>query len=194
MTAEPHADPNEEAELYIDDAEHRMHSAVDSLDRDLAGYRTGRASTALVDRIMVDYYDTPTPLNQMATIAAPEPRLLTIRPWDQSRGVIGKIEKAILASNLGLTPSNDGSMIRLPIPALTAERREELIRLVHRRAEEGRVAIRNVRRDTLHEIDKLKLPEDDLFAARERIQKLTDKHIKLVDEHGERKSAEIREV
>jgi ribosome recycling factor len=188
------ADLVEEAELHIDDAEHRMDSAIDTLDRDLDGFRTGRASTALVDRLIVDYYDTPTPLMQMATVSAPEPRLLTIRPWDQTKGILGKIEKAIQASNLGLTPSNDGHIIRLPIPPLTSERREELIRLVHKRVEEARVAIRNVRRDVLHEIDRLKLPEDNAHDARDRVQALTDKHIKLADEHGERKSAEIREV
>jgi len=176
----------------MDDAEHRMQSAIGSLDHDLAGFRTGRASTALVDRLSVEYYGTPTPLQQMATIAAPEPRLLTIRPWDPS--ALGKIEKAILASNLGLTPSNDGQLIRLPIPALTAERREELIKLVAKRVEEARVAIRNVRRDLLHDLDGLEMPEDDERWTKDRVQSLTDRMIKLAEEHGERKTAEIREV
>ncbi len=179
-------------EALMADAKHRMHGAVESLDHDLAGYRTGRASTNLVDRLVVDYYGAPTPLNQMATISAPEPRLITIRPWDQS--ALANIEKAILASDLGLTPGNDGQLIRLPIPALTEERREELAKVVSARAEEARVAVRNVRRDTLHHLDPLDLPEDRLYGLKEEVQKQTDKYVAEIDQHLERKLAEIREV
>jgi len=183
-----------EADGHLLEAEHRMGLAVDALDHDLAGFRTGRASTALVDRLMVEYYGTPTPLQQMATISTPDPRQITIRPWDQNQNVIRGIEKAILAGNLGLTPSNDGQVIRLPIPALTADRRDELIKLAHRRVEEARVAIRNVRRDALHHLEKLDLTEDELRRFKDRAQALTDKHIKLAEDHGERKSAEIHDV
>jgi ribosome recycling factor len=174
------------------DAEHRMAGAIEALDHDLGGYRTGRAAPALVERLVVPYYGQPTPLNQMATIAAPEARLLTIRPWDPS--TLPAIEKAILASDLGLTPASDGQVIRLPIPTLTEERREELIKLAGRRVEEARVAVRNIRRDLLHHLESLELPEDELHRAKEEAQKLTDRYIKLADEHGERKAAEIREI
>lgn len=176
----------------MEDARHRMHGAIEALDDDLAGFRTGRASTALVDRLMVEYHGTPTPLMHMATIGTPEARLIAIRPWDRSALPI--IEKAILASDLGLTPSNDGQIIRLFIPQLTEERREELIRLASRRVEEARVAIRNVRRDLLHQLDDLELPEDELYRARDRAQELTDEFIALADEHGDHKAVEIREV
>ncbi len=173
------------------DAKNRMHGAIDALDEDLGGFRTGRASTALVDRLSVEYYGTPTPLNQMATITTPEPRLIVIRPWDQNSLPI--VEKAILASDLGLTPSNDGQVIRLTVPALTEERREELIKLTNKRVEEAKVAIRNVRRDLLHHLEDEDLPEDDLFRAKEEAQEATDEHIELADERGEQKAQEIRE-
>lgn len=176
----------------IKDAEQRMHGAIVSLDHDLAGFRTGRASTALIERIEVMYYGTKTPLSQMATLGAPEPRLLTIRPWDPT--VIPAIEKAVMASDLGLTPSNDGALVRLPIPALTAERREELIRLVSKRVEEAKVAIRNVRRDLITDLEDLELPEDELYDAKDQAQSITDKAIEQTDEHGDQKIAEIREV
>ena len=174
------------------DARQRMQGAIDSLDHDLDGFRTGRASTSLVDRIQVEYYGTPTPMNQVSTITAPEPRLIAIRPWD--RNALAAIEKAILASDLGLTPSNDGQVIRLPIPQLTEERREELIRLVNKRVEEARVAIRNVRRDLIHHLEQLELPEDEEYSAKEEAQELTDSHIAEADQHAEHKSEEIREV
>lgn len=174
------------------DARERMHGAVESLDHDLAGFRTGRASTNLVDRLTVEYYGTPTPLNQMATITAPEPRLITIRPWDQRS--LGTIEKAIMTSDLGLTPGNDGQVIRLQIPALTEERREDLVKQASRRAEEARVAVRNVRRDTLHHLDALDLPEDELYGLKDQVQDDTNAGIKEIDAHVERKIAEIREV
>ena len=176
----------------IQDARDRMKGAVDSLDHDLAGYRTGRASTALVDRLIVDYYGVPTPLNQMATLAAPEPRMITIRPWDQRS--LAAIDKAITASGIGITPSNDGQIIRLPIPPLSAERREELVKMAHRRAEEARVAIRNVRRDVIHDCDQLDLPEDEFHRVKDRVQHLTDQYVKEIEQHHERKIAEIREV
>ena len=179
-------------EDLLKDASDRMKGAVDSLDHDLAGYRTGRANTALVDRLVVDYYGSPTPLNQMSTISAPEPRLIVIRPWDAS--AMKNVEKAISASDLGLNPSSDGQVIRLTIPPLTAERREMLVKTVAGRAEEGRVAIRNVRRDVLHDLDDLELPEDESYGTKERVQEMTDAYIKEIDAHAERKSEEIREV
>ena len=176
----------------MEDARGRMKGAIDSLDHDLAGFRTGRASTALVDRLVVEYYGSPTPLNQMATISVPEPQLIAIRPYDPS--VISNVEKAIMASDLGLMPSNDGQVVRLNVPALTEERREELGRLVAKRVEEARVAIRNVRRDLIHHLDQEDLPEDELYQAKDEAQKLTDEYIALADEHGNRKAEEIREV
>lgn len=179
-------------EDLMKDAKERMHGAVESLDHDLAGFRTGRASTALVDRIEVDYYGNPTPLLQMSTISAPEPRLIVIRPWDQ--GALKVIEKALIASDLGINPSNDGQVIRIPIPALTEDRREELVRMASRRTEEARIAVRNVRRDILHDLDELELPEDDLYRAKERVQKATDRYVEEIDAHLERKIVEIREI
>lgn len=179
-------------EELIDDAKHRMESAVTSLDHDLAGFRTGRASTALIERLLVPYYGQPTPLNQLATLATPEARQITIRPWDAK--ALPMIEKAILQSDVGITPSNDGQIIRLNIPALTEQRREELIKLAQKRTEEARVAVRNVRRDILHHAKELKLPEDVLHDLEAEAQKLTDGIVKEIERHLERKSAEIREV
>ncbi len=176
----------------LKDARQRMESAIASLDEDLSGFRTGRASTHLVDKIHVEYYGVSTPLNQMAAISTPEARLILIRPWDQKS--IGAIEKAILASDLGLNPSNDGQAVRLAIPQLTEERRKDLIKLAQRRVEEAKVAIRNVRRDFLHHLDGLDLPEDQVRRDKDRIQELTDQFIKQADDHGARKAAEIREV
>jgi len=176
--------------------EDKMDKAVAALRSDLLVIRTGRASPALVEKLMVECYGSSMPLNQMATIAVPEPRLLTIRPWDIS--VIGNIEKAILKSDLGLTPNNDGKIIRLPIPALTDERRRDLSKMVSRRAEEARVAIRNLRRDGLKEIGDLQknkeISEDDFYKGKDDLQELTDDYIKKVDELGELKQAEIMEV
>jgi ribosome recycling factor len=180
-----------EQDLFTD-AKHRMDSAIHALDEDLAGFRTGRASTALVDRIHVDYYGASTPLNQLATIGTPEARLITIRPWDQKS--LGAIEKAITTSDLGLTPNNDGQVIRLNIPHLTEERRQELTKLAHKRVEDAKVAIRNVRRDLLHHLEGLDISEDQAKRAKERAQELTDEYIKSAEEHGQRKAAEIREV
>jgi ribosome recycling factor len=178
------------------DAEERMKGAITALEQNLATIRTGRASPALVERLSVEYYGTPTPLQQLATISAPEPRLLTIKPFDPSS--LKDIERGIMASDLGLTPNNDGKIIRLNIPPLTEERRKELIKVVHHRLEEARVAVRNIRRashDDLREFEKEKLiSEDDLKRGETDLQKLTDKYVEKVEEHGQRKEAEIKEI
>ncbi len=180
----------------LSETEQRMEKAIDALISDLVGFRTGRASPALVERLSVEYYGTSTPLNQLASIAVPEPRLLAIRPWDPSTLVA--IEKSILKSDLGLTPMNDGKMIRLAIPSLTEERRQELVKLVARRVEEARVAIRNLRRDaieTLREMEQEKIiSEDEMYRAKDDIQELTDKTIERAEEIGKQKEDEILEV
>jgi ribosome recycling factor len=178
------------------DAEHRMQSAVQALDRDLDTVRTGRARPALVEALKVDYYGTPTPLNQMAGINAPEPRLITIQPWDKTQ--LGAIEKAIQKSDLGLTPTNDGNLIRLVIPALTEDRRKELAKVVHKKAEDARVAVRNVRRDGLDHLRKAQhdktITDDDERGAQARLQKVTDKYVAEVDKHSNAKEQELLEV
>ena len=180
----------------LKDATERMEKTIEVLHADLRSIRTGRASPSLVERIPVDYYGAPTPLNQLAGISVPEPRLLMIKPWD--RNAMGLIEKAILRSDLGLTPTNDGHVIRLVVPQLTEERRRELNKVVARRVEEARVSIRNVRRDAiemLKDLEKEKMiDEDELYDGREEAQTLTDKFIKQVDEIGKAKEAEIMEV
>ncbi len=177
------------------DVEDRMEKAVAALRSDLLGIRTGRATPALLDRIRVEAYSTVMPLNQVATVAVPEPRLITIRPYDVS--TIGAIERAILKSDLGLTPNNDGKMIRLAVPPLTDERRHDLARMVNRRVEEARVAIRNLRREALRSITDLQkegeISEDDLYKSRDDLQKVTDDYTKRCDELGEQKQAEIME-
>jgi ribosome recycling factor len=183
-------------EESLTDAEERMKKAVEALKRELATIRTGRAQPSLVDHLRVDYYGTPTPLNQLATVSAPEARLLTIQPWD--RQALTAIEKAIQKSDLGLNPSNDGHVIRLVIPQLTEDRRRELVKLVHRRVEDGRVAARNVRRDCLENLRRMEkdreISEDDERKAQERLQKLTDQYIKDIDEVGHQKEEELLEV
>ncbi len=180
----------------IKEGETRMKGAIQALDDDLATIRTGRASPALIERLHVEYYGIPTPLMQLATISVPEPRQLMIRPFDAT--TLKTIERSIMASDLGLTPNNDGKVIRLNIPTLTEDRRRELVKVVHSRLEEGRIAIRNVRRDLmkdLKEFEKEKLiSEDDLEIAEEELQKLTDKMIVQVDATGDRKQKEIMEV
>ena len=180
----------------LKDARERMDKAVESLQADLRSIRTGRASPALVEKLTVDYYGAPTPLNQLAGITVPEPRLLMIRPWDRS--TMGIIEKSIMKSDLGLTPSNDGQVIRLVIPQLTEERRRDLTKMVAKRVEEARVAVRNIRRDAidmLRDLEKEKLiSEDEMFEGRDEMQELTDKYIKQLDEVGKVKEAEIMEV
>ena len=180
----------------LHEAETRMKGAIQALEEDLAGIRTGRASPALIERLMVEYYGVPTPLIQLATISAPDPRTLMIRPFEPA--ILRNIERVILASELGLTPNNDGKVIRLNIPPLTEERRRDLVKFVNARLEEGRVAVRNVRRDVLKDLrdfehEKL-ITEDDLKHAEEEMQKLTDKLIQQIDAIGERKTKEIMEV
>ncbi|MBI2952574.1 ribosome recycling factor [bacterium] len=178
------------------EARSHMQKAVESVQHEMALIRTGRATTNLLDVVRVEYYGAHVPVNQVATIGVPEPRLLTIQPWDKS--AISAIEKAILASGLGLTPSNDGTIIRLPIPQLTEERRKDLVRVVHKLAEEGRVSIRNARREAnemLKEGEKEgEIPEDDCKKAQKHVQDLTDEHIKKIDEILKRKETEIMEV
>lgn len=176
-------------------AEEGMKKAVGAAVKDFAGVRTGRASTALLEGIVVDYHGTPTPLKQVATLAVPEKRLMTIQPWDQS--LVPTIEKAILKSDLGITPSSDGRIIRIVVPPLTEERRRELVKVVRKMAEEGRVAIRNVRRETnerLKQLEKEKtISEDELKKAIESAQKLTDKYIQEIDAALANKEKEILE-
>ncbi len=180
----------------LKEAEGRMNSAVQSLENDLAVIRTGRASPALVERLSVLYYDVPTPLMQLATISVPEPRSILIKPFDAS--TLKTIERAILASDLGLTPNNDGKSIHLNLPPLTEERRRDLVKVVHNRLEEARVAVRNIRRDThndLRDFEKEKLiSEDDLKRGEEDLQKLTDRFIEEVNKRGQIKEKEIMEV
>jgi ribosome recycling factor len=180
----------------ISDAEKRMHSAIQSLEDDLGGVRTGRATPALVERLSVEYYGSPVPLMQLASISVPEPRQLLIKPFDPA--TVKDIEKAILASELGITPNSDGKVIRLNMPPLNEERRKDLTKFVNNRLEEARVAVRNVRRDSnkdLREFEEAKLiSEDDLKDGEEEIQKLTDKIIEEINEIGKKKDAEIMEV
>jgi ribosome recycling factor len=180
----------------LKDAEHRMHGAIKNLADDLAAIRTGRANPALVEKLNVDYYDAPTPLMQLATISVPEPRSLAIKPFDA--GTLKNIEKAILASDLGLTPNSDGKAIHLNLPPLTEERRHDLVKIVHTRLEDTRVAIRNIRRDShndMRDFEKEKLiSEDDLRMGEESLQKLTDKFIEEIADAGKKKEAEIMEV
>ena len=180
----------------LSEAEGRMNGAITALVNDLATVRTGRASPALVERLEVAYYGTPTPLQQLASISAPEPRLLTIKPFDPSS--LKDIERAILASDLGLTPNNDGKIIRLGIPALNEERRKQLTKVVHHRLEDARVAVRNIRRavhEDLREFQKEKLiSEDELERGETDLQKLTDRFVTKIDELGTRKEAEIMEI
>jgi ribosome recycling factor len=178
------------------DAEGRMDKSVAAAKGELNGVRTGRASATLLDRIQIDYYGQQTPLRQLATINVPEPRMLTVQPFDPNS--LKTIEKAIQESDLGLTPSNDGKIIRLPIPQLTEERRKELVKLVHQIAEDGRVAIRNIRRDAIHHMKELstkgEVGEDEERRAEERVQKLTDEHTKSIDDLLKHKEQEIMEV
>ena len=174
----------------------KMGKAIDAMKRELATIRTGRATPAIVDHIKVDYYGVPTPLNQIATVSVPEARLLMIQPWD--RQALSSMEKAIVKSDLGLNPSNDGNMIRLRTPQLTEERRKELIRVVRKRVEEGRVALRNVRRSALEEIRELErkkdISQDEQKRAQERLQELTDSFIEEVEKVGRGKEEELLEV
>ena len=182
-------------ELY-QDMEKKMEKTIESLGRDLATIRTGRASLAILDGITLEYYGSQSPLNQVATLSIPESRLIVIQPWDPT--AIKEIEKALMRSDLGLTPNNDGKVIRLPIPALTEERRIQLVKVVKKNGEEGKVAIRNIRRDAISEakdFEKEKvLSEDELHRAQDEIQKITDRYIQRVDELIEKKEKEVLEV
>ncbi len=177
----------------INDAKARMHKAVEALKAELASVRSGRASTGLVDHIKADYYGIPTPLNQIATITTPDARLIVITPFD--KGAMGAIEKAILKSDLGLTPTNDGTVIRLSIPPLTEDRRRDLAKHVRKRVEDARVAVRNVRRDIHDHIRKIEhehqISQDDLHRSETDLQKLTDEQIKEVDSIGEEKEKDL---
>ncbi|WP_447976589.1 ribosome recycling factor [Candidatus Nitrospira bockiana] len=177
-------------------AAERMEAAIDHLKRELGGLRTGRASVALLDGIKVDYYGTLTPLKQVATVSVPESRLLTVQPWEPQ--LIREIEKAILASGLGLTPANDGKIIRIPVPPLTEERRKDLIKLCKKHGEETRIALRNIRRESNDEFKHLhkesKLSEDELRKAENEIQKLTDQYVQKVDQILKKKEEEILEI
>jgi ribosome recycling factor len=183
-------------EEFIQDATRRMDKSVGWAQHELGTLRAGRASVGLLDRIQVEYYGTPTPLNQLATLNAPEARLLTVQPFDPSS--LQAIERALQESDLGLTPSNDGKIIRLPIPQLTEERRKELVKVARQLAEEGRVAVRNVRRDVMHHlkelVDKGEVGSDEEHRAEERVQKLTDEHTHKIDDLLKRKEEEILEV
>ena len=180
----------------FEDLKDRMGKSIESLKREYSRLRTGRASVSLLDGIRVSYYDTPTPLNQMASLAVPEPRLIVIQPWDKT--AIEDIEKAILKSELGLTPMNDGKVIRISIPPLTEERRKELVKVARKMSEENKVSIRNIRRDANEMLKDLKkekeITEDDLFRSQEEVQKATDQFISQVDELCEAKEKEILEI
>jgi ribosome recycling factor len=173
-----------------------MDKAIAVLKDELSGVRTGRATPALLQRIVVDYYGTPVPIQQLASFSVPEPRTLMVTPYDPN--AISSMEKAIMASDLGITPGNDGTVIRLSFPPLTEERRKELIKLVHHRGEEGRVAVRNIRRHSKEELEKLEregtISEDDLTRAERELQKLTDKHISDIDEVVAHKDTELKEI
>ena len=183
-------------EDFVSNAEQRMDKSVEATHEHFNSVRTGRATPALLDRITIDYYGTPTPLKQLATINVPEPRLITIQPFDPSS--IKAIEKAIQVSDLGLQPSNDGKVVRLPVPQLTEERRKELVKVVRHMAEEHRVAVREVRRDALRHLQELvrngDVGDDDERRSEQDVQKLTDAHTKSIDELLKHKEAEIMEV
>jgi ribosome recycling factor len=184
------------ADDVLGDAERRMQKAIEALKQDIASIRTGRASSALIERITVDYYGTPTPINQVASVSVPEARLLVIQPWD--RKLLTDIEKAIQKSDLGINPNNDGQVIRLAIPPLNEERRREMVKTLHKKLDEHKVAIRNVRRDAqdkFREREKKKeISEDELKRSAERLQKLTDRYIDEMDKVGKSKELEILEV
>jgi len=183
-------------EDVLKDAEERMKKAIEALKRDLLAIRTGRATPALIERMAVEYYGTPTPLNQLAQIAAPEPRLLVVTPYD--KGAMGIIEKTLQKSEMGFNPSNDGRMIRIPIPQLTEERRRDMVKMVKHKVEDSRVAIRNIRRDALHDLKELQnekmISEDDHKRADAKLEELVHKYIREAERTGDAKEAEVLEV
>jgi ribosome recycling factor len=180
----------------LSESESKMKKAVEALKRNLATIRTGRASPGLIEGLMVDYFGTSMPLNQLANISVPEARLLAVQPWDKQ--AISLVEKAILQANLGLNPSNDGTLIRIPIPPLTDERRQELVKMVQKRVEEGRVSIRNARRDSMDQARSLKkskeISEDQERRAGERLQKLTDDYVRRINDAGAAKEKDLIET
>jgi ribosome recycling factor len=180
----------------FEDLKERMGKSIDTLKREYSRLRTGRASASLLDGVRVSYYDTPTPLNQMSSIAVPEPRLIVIQPWDKT--ALGDIEKAILKSELGLTPMNDGKVIRITIPPLTEERRKDLVKVARKMAEDNKIAIRNIRRDANDMLKDLKnekdITEDQLYRSQEEVQQITDEFISKVDEICAAKEKEILEI
>ncbi len=184
------------SETVLTDVRARMEKALEALRNDLVTIRTGRASPALIERLHVEYYGVSTPLNQVAGISVPEARMLVVQPWDKT--ALGAIEKAILKSDLGLNPTNDGKVVRVVIPYLSEERRRDLIKLVHRKVEEGHVSVRNLRRDGLETLEKMEkakeISEDDFKRAKEKLQKITDAEVERVNEIGQLKEQEILEV
>jgi ribosome recycling factor len=182
-------------ELVYEESREKMEKSISHLQQDLLRIRTGRASQSLLDGIKVDYYGNPTPINQMATVSVPESRLITIAPWDTS--VIGTVEKAILKSDLGLTPNNDGKIIRISIPALTEQRRKELVKVINKMCEEQKVAVRNIRREANETLKKLKkdgdITEDEMFKGQDEVQKITNEHIEQIDKICAAKEKEILE-
>src|SRR5579884_1973948 len=200
MKTEPQAPPSGHSFASVKDVESylkaKMDKALSDLQHEMASIRTGRASLSLLDHIRVDYYGTPTPLNQLANLHVPEPSLITIQPWDVSQ--IGPIEKAIRTSDLGLNPANDGKMIRLPIPPLTEERRKDLVKKLHAAAENHRVGVRNIRRDGNEAVKKLlkdkKITEDEEKRALDDIQKMTDGYMSKIDQAAKTKEKEILEI
>ncbi len=183
-------------EDVLKDAEDRMKKAIEALKRDLLSIRTGRATPALIDRLPIDYYGTPTPLNQLAQVSAPEPRLLVVQPYD--KGAFGIIEKTLQKSDMGFNPSNDGRLIRIPIPPLTEDRRREMVKVVKHKVEDGRVSIRNVRRDALQDLKEMEsekmISEDEHKRASEKIEELVHKYVREAEHIGDAKEAEVLEV
>lgn len=183
-------------EDVLKDAEDRMKKAIEALKRDLLSIRTGRATPALIDRLPIDYYGTPTPLNQLAQVSAPEPRLLVVQPYD--KGAFGIIEKTLQKSEMGFNPSNDGRLIRIPIPPLTEDRRRDMVKMVKHKIEDGRVSIRNVRRDVLQDLKEMEaekmISEDDHKRASEKVEELVHKYVREAEHVGEAKEAEVLEV
>lgn len=190
------ADENEEAQLILMDAAERMEKSIAVLSRESASIRAGRANPDMLDAIRVEVYGSAMPLNQLATVSAPDARMLVVQPFD--KGNIGVIEKELLRADLGITPSNDGVVIRLPIPAMTQERRQEMVKRLHRIREDAHVAIRNVRRDALDHLRSLEknkeISQDDLRRDQDRLQKITDEHVAKADEASAKKEAELTEV
>ncbi len=180
----------------LSESDTKMRKAVEALRKDLNAVRTGRASPALVEHVRVDYYGVPTPIQQMAAVSVPDPKLIVIQPWD--RTTLSSIEKAILKSDLGLTPTNDGNVIRMPVPALTEERRKDLVKMVRKRVEEGRIALRNIRRDAMEDLRKLEkdkqISADEDKRAQDQLQKLTNAFTGEIDKLGQSKEAELLEI